>query len=84
MANETESVTNPPLATIAGIGQHEGQSVTLRGWLYNLRASGKLLFPRSELTVRQAAELSRMRRENPWPRMRRRFAIALRDIRQRV
>ena len=34
-----------PLATIATIGQHEGQTVTLRGWLYNLRASGKLLFP---------------------------------------
>src|ERR1035438_1935570 len=35
----------PPVATIATIGQHEGQSVTLRGWLYNLRESGKLLFP---------------------------------------
>jgi asparaginyl-tRNA synthetase len=35
----------PPLATIAEIGRHEGQSVTLRGWLYNLRESGKLLFP---------------------------------------
>ena len=35
----------PPVATIAGLGQHEGQSVTLRGWLYNLRESGKLLFP---------------------------------------
>jgi asparaginyl-tRNA synthetase len=34
-----------PLATIATIGRHEGQTVTLRGWLYNLRASGKLLFP---------------------------------------
>ncbi len=34
-----------PLATIATLGQHEGQSVTLRGWLYNLRESGKLLFP---------------------------------------
>src|SRR5579871_1652678 len=34
-----------PIVTIATIGQHEGQSVTLRGWLYNLRASGKLLFP---------------------------------------
>ena len=33
------------MATIATIGQHEGQSVTLRGWLYNLRESGKLLFP---------------------------------------
>ena len=34
-----------PLATIASLSQHEGQTVTLRGWLYNLRASGKLLFP---------------------------------------
>ena len=39
------STYKAPLATIANIGQHEGQSVTLRGWLYNLRASGKLLFP---------------------------------------
>ncbi|WP_263410610.1 asparagine--tRNA ligase [Terriglobus tenax] len=33
------------LATIASLGQFEGQSVTLRGWLYNIRKSGKLLFP---------------------------------------
>jgi asparaginyl-tRNA synthetase len=26
-------------------GQHDGQEVTIRGWLYNLRESGKLLFP---------------------------------------
>ena len=37
--------TQPPVSAIAGIGQHEGQSVTVRGWLYNLRESGKLLFP---------------------------------------
>jgi asparaginyl-tRNA synthetase len=37
--------TSIPLATIADIGRFEGQSVTLRGWLYNLRESGKLLFP---------------------------------------
>src|ERR1043165_9600816 len=35
----------PPVTTIAEIGKHEGQSVTIRGWLYNLRESGKLLFP---------------------------------------
>jgi len=35
----------PPVATIATLGQFDGQSVTLRGWLYNLRESGKLLFP---------------------------------------
>ena len=34
-----------PLTTIAQIAPHEGTEVTLRGWLYNLRASGKLLFP---------------------------------------
>jgi asparaginyl-tRNA synthetase len=34
-----------PVTTIAEIGKHEGQTVTVRGWLYNLRESGKLLFP---------------------------------------
>jgi asparaginyl-tRNA synthetase len=34
-----------PTVTIASIGQYEGQTVTLRGWLYNIRSSGKLLFP---------------------------------------
>jgi asparaginyl-tRNA synthetase len=42
---EAESPTPFPVATIATLGQHESQSVTLRGWLYNLRESGKLLFP---------------------------------------
>ncbi len=31
--------------TIDRVGQHVGREVTLRGWLYNLRESGKLLFP---------------------------------------
>jgi len=35
----------PPVATISDIGEHDGQSVTIRGWLYNLRESGKLMFP---------------------------------------
>src|SRR5712672_2053820 len=34
-----------PVSTIADIGKYEGQAVTIRGWLYNLRESGKLLFP---------------------------------------
>jgi asparaginyl-tRNA synthetase len=34
-----------PVSTISEIGKHEGQTVTIRGWLYNLRESGKLLFP---------------------------------------
>jgi asparaginyl-tRNA synthetase len=48
MADETTVTatgTEPALTTIATIGRHEGQSVRLEGWLYNLRASGKLLFP---------------------------------------
>src|SRR5271163_3555018 len=39
------STTSAPIATIASLSAHEGQTITLRGWLYNLRASGKLLFP---------------------------------------
>ena len=34
-----------PIITIEQAGQHAGQSVTIRGWLYNQRESGKLLFP---------------------------------------
>ena len=34
-----------PVTTIADVGKHDGETVTLRGWLYNLRESGKLLFP---------------------------------------
>jgi asparaginyl-tRNA synthetase len=37
--------TEAPITTIREVGKHEGQSVTIRGWLYNLRESGKLLFP---------------------------------------
>jgi asparaginyl-tRNA synthetase len=34
-----------PIIAIEQAGQHVGQSVTIRGWLYNQRESGKLLFP---------------------------------------
>src|SRR3982075_2720811 len=43
--NTTTTTAPAPIATIASLSQHEGHTVTLRGWLYNLRASGKLLFP---------------------------------------
>jgi asparaginyl-tRNA synthetase len=33
------------IITIESAGQHSGQEATIRGWLYNLRESGKLLFP---------------------------------------
>src|SRR5258707_3593935 len=31
--------------TIEQAGKYDGQEVTIQGWLYNLRESGKLLFP---------------------------------------
>jgi asparaginyl-tRNA synthetase len=34
-----------PIVTIEQVGQYSDQTVTIRGWLYNLRESGKLLFP---------------------------------------
>ncbi|HVA72088.1 MAG TPA: asparagine--tRNA ligase [Candidatus Limnocylindrales bacterium] len=34
-----------PVVAIENAGQHVGAEVTIRGWLYNLRESGKLLFP---------------------------------------
>src|ERR1039458_5425064 len=47
--NNPEIVTNTagsaPVAAISALAAHEGDRVTLRGWLYNMRESGKLLFP---------------------------------------
>jgi asparaginyl-tRNA synthetase len=34
-----------PVTSIVDVGNHESQSVAIQGWLYNLRESGKLLFP---------------------------------------
>lgn len=33
------------VVTVAKIGDYEGQEVTIQGWLYNLRESGKVRFP---------------------------------------
>jgi asparaginyl-tRNA synthetase len=44
-ATESKPLTTIALTTIAKIGEHEGRSVNIKGWLYNLRESGKLLFP---------------------------------------
>lgn len=41
----TEVAREAAVSTIAQVGKHEGETVTIRGWLYNLRESGKLLFP---------------------------------------
>jgi asparaginyl-tRNA synthetase len=45
MSENQSTAPVPTVATIASLAQHEGQTVTLRGWLYNIRSSGKLLFP---------------------------------------
>ena len=42
---DTTSPHTAPLHTVAELPHHIGETVTLRGWLYNLRSSGKLLFP---------------------------------------
>jgi asparaginyl-tRNA synthetase len=36
---------NPPRITIAEAGRYAGQVVRIPGWLYNLRRSGKIVFP---------------------------------------
>jgi asparaginyl-tRNA synthetase len=40
-----EAPESMPIVTIDQAGQHVGHSVQIRGWLYNQRESGKLLFP---------------------------------------
>jgi len=47
MATESQSLetTAPPRAFINQLSEHVGQEVTIKGWLYNLRSSGKILFP---------------------------------------
>ena len=47
MATESKSLeaSTTQAITIAQLGKHVGEEVTLKGWLYNLRSSGKILFP---------------------------------------
>ena len=47
MATESKSLeaSKTQAITIAQLGKHVGEEVTLKGWLYNLRSSGKILFP---------------------------------------
>jgi len=34
-----------PRITIEKAGQHAGETVEIAGWLYNLRKSGRIVFP---------------------------------------
>ena len=47
MATESQSLasTSSPQVHISELSQHVGKTVVLKGWLYNLRSSGKILFP---------------------------------------
>jgi asparaginyl-tRNA synthetase len=40
-----QAQSSNPITTIDQAGAHAGKTVTIRGWLYNMRESGKLLFP---------------------------------------
>src|SRR3989440_7161620 len=47
MATESKSLETitPPRTFINQLSEHVGEEVTIKGWLYNLRSSGKILFP---------------------------------------
>src|SRR5882724_2659956 len=47
MATESQTLetTSPPRTFINQLSEHVGEEVTIKGWLYNLRSSGKILFP---------------------------------------
>jgi asparaginyl-tRNA synthetase len=47
MASESKSfeITSPPRTFINQLAAHVGEEVTISGWLYNMRSSGKILFP---------------------------------------
>ena len=44
-ASAAQSESQPPVVPIEQIARWEGRRVTIRGWLHNLRASGKIIFP---------------------------------------
>ncbi|MGA9755927.1 MAG: OB-fold nucleic acid binding domain-containing protein, partial [Desulfobaccales bacterium] len=46
--------TTAPVVDIASLAQHVGQAVSLRGWVYHLRSSGKVRF----LVVRDGTGLA--------------------------
>lgn len=47
MATESKSleITKAPQTYISELSKHVGEEVVLKGWLYNLRSSGKIVFP---------------------------------------
>lgn len=45
MTTQTTALASDKQTYINELSQHDGKEVTLKGWLYNLRSSGKILFP---------------------------------------
>ena len=45
MTTQSLALASEKHVYINQLAQHEGQEVVLKGWLYNMRSSGKILFP---------------------------------------
>jgi asparaginyl-tRNA synthetase len=45
MVTESLEIPPPKQASINQLAQHTGTEVSIQGWIYNLRSSGKILFP---------------------------------------
>lgn len=45
MSTEPVQTEIPKTTTISKLSEHVGQQVTINGWLYNQRSSGKIMFP---------------------------------------
>src|SRR5262245_13525102 len=45
VGRDEESGGMMPCVYVSEVGKYEGQEVTVRGWLYNIRSSGKVIFP---------------------------------------
>src|ERR1041384_1596543 len=45
MTTQSLALASDKHGYINQLAQHEGQEIVLKGWLYNMRSSGKILFP---------------------------------------
>lgn len=45
MTTQSSAIASDPQTYINQLSQYDGKEVTLKGWVYNLRSSGKILFP---------------------------------------
>src|SRR4026209_2463716 len=45
MTTQSQAIASDSHTYINQLSKHVGEEVVLKGWLYNLRSSGKILFP---------------------------------------